>query len=368
MPRTRPTGRPRTRSWAGRATTSTPSRTSGPSSPTGSCSTATAGSPASIRTSASATLTRWGSAPCRTDHQERRERRPDSEGSSGRCEVQQERPEPALRGVLVRAVARVQDRRRVRPPQRSTLYVGDGGLPVVAGALAPQLGARVRLQEELRLRGRPAGRGRRRRHQPRPGPEHVRRQQRPAGAGAVRRHRLRQDPRPGLRTGGHQPAGRAVPSSTGAASRSASTRPRPTSAGSRGSPRRSTCVPCPASDRRSGSPRTASPIPAAGAARYSTSRFYRALTTFQFSSRLLFRNISEYNTLDGTLDLNFLLTYRVNAGTVFYAGYDDHYQQSDLIRGDLLDWHEVGGRPPDPTWRQRTNRAVFLKFQYLFRY
>ena len=60
-------------------------------------------------------------------------------------------------------------------------------------------------------------------------------------------------------------------------------------------------------------------------------QIYRALTTYQFSNRLLFRNISEYNTLDGTLDLNFLLTYRVNAGTVFYAGYDDHYQQADLI-------------------------------------
>ena len=97
-------------------------------------------------------------------------------------------------------------------------------------------------------------------------------------------------------------------------------------------------------------------------------RIYRALTTYQFSNRLLFRNISEYNTLRGKLDLNFLLTYRVNAGTVFYAGYDDHYQQADRIDGDLLDWHEVGGGRSSWTWRQRTNRAVFLKFQYLFRY
>ena len=97
-------------------------------------------------------------------------------------------------------------------------------------------------------------------------------------------------------------------------------------------------------------------------------QIYRALTTYQFSNRLLFRNISEYNTFDGTLDLNFLLTYRVDAGTVFYAGYDDHYQQADLIEGDLTDWRDVGGRRPDPTRRQRTNRAVFLKLQYLFRY
>ena len=97
-------------------------------------------------------------------------------------------------------------------------------------------------------------------------------------------------------------------------------------------------------------------------------QIYRALTTYQFSNRLLFRNISEYNTLDGTLDLNFLLTYRVNAGTVFYAGYDDHYQRADLIEGDLLDWRDVGGRGLRALGRRRTNRAVFLKLQYLFRY
>ncbi|MCY4119473.1 MAG: hypothetical protein OXG72_00940, partial [Acidobacteria bacterium] len=78
--------------------------------------------------------------------------------------------------------------------------------------------------------------------------------------------------------------------------------------------------------------------------------------------------ISEYNTLDQTLDLNFLFTYRVNAGTVLYAGYDDHYQQSDLIEGDLTDWYDVGGRGLHVLGRQRTNRAVFVKFQYLFRY
>ena len=97
-------------------------------------------------------------------------------------------------------------------------------------------------------------------------------------------------------------------------------------------------------------------------------RIYRALTTYQFSNRLLFRNISEYHSLDGTLDLNFLLTYRVNAGTVFYAGYDDHYQQADRIEGDLLDWYDVGGGRLRTTGGQRTNRAVFLKLQYLFRY
>ena len=97
-------------------------------------------------------------------------------------------------------------------------------------------------------------------------------------------------------------------------------------------------------------------------------KIYRALTTYQFSNRLLFRNISEYNTLDRTLDLNFLVTYRVNAGTVFHAGYDDHYQQADRIEGALTDWDDSAGRWFRATDRQRTNRAVFLKIQYLFRY
>ena len=40
----------------------------------------------------------------------------------------------------------------------------------------------------------------------------------------------------------------------------------------------------------------------------------RALTTFQFTERLLLRNIMEYNSFDRTLDGNVLLTYRVNSG------------------------------------------------------
>ena len=55
----------------------------------------------------------------------------------------------------------------------------------------------------------------------------------------------------------------------------------------------------------------------------------RALNTYQFTDRLLFRNITEFNTFDETLGLNFLVTYRVNSGTAFYIGYDDHYQQRE---------------------------------------
>ena len=96
-------------------------------------------------------------------------------------------------------------------------------------------------------------------------------------------------------------------------------------------------------------------------------KIYRALTTYQFTDRLLFRHISEYNTLDKTLDLNFLCTYRVNAGTVVYVGYDDHYQQADLIEA-TVDGDDMAQQLFHATERRRTNRAVFLKLQYLFRY
>ena len=96
-------------------------------------------------------------------------------------------------------------------------------------------------------------------------------------------------------------------------------------------------------------------------------RIFRALSTYQFTERFLMRNISEYNTFDKTLALNLLLTYRVNAGTVFYVGYDDHHQQADLIERDR-DGDGIPDRLFHTMERRRTNRAVFLKLQYLFRY
>ena len=73
------------------------------------------------------------------------------------------------------------------------------------------------------------------------------------------------------------------------------------------------------------------------------------------------RNISEYNTFDTQFDLNLLFTYRVNGGTVFYVGYDDHYRQERFIE-DLEDQLFLTGE------YRRTNRAIFTKLQYLFRY
>ena len=95
----------------------------------------------------------------------------------------------------------------------------------------------------------------------------------------------------------------------------------------------------------------------------------RALSTYQVNDRLALRNIAEFNTLQGTVGLNVLASYRVNAGTVFYIGYDDRYRQGDLIVGDDLDGDGVPDYLfPSITALQRTNRAFFTKFQYLFRY
>ena len=91
-------------------------------------------------------------------------------------------------------------------------------------------------------------------------------------------------------------------------------------------------------------------------------RVLRALSTFTFTDRLLLRNITEYDSFRGTRGTNVLLTYRVNALTVFYVGYDDHFRQTDRI-DDVR----------DPRFFQaaafrRTNRALFTKLRVLFRY
>lgn len=97
-------------------------------------------------------------------------------------------------------------------------------------------------------------------------------------------------------------------------------------------------------------------------------KILRGSGTLQVTDRLAVRNITEYNTsrIAGSgkaFVFNWLFTYRINAGTVAYAGYDDRYQQANLITS--------GGHPvfnADNESRQPTNRLFFVKFQYLFRY
>ncbi|MQA89084.1 MAG: hypothetical protein GEU90_02435 [Gemmatimonas sp.] len=95
-------------------------------------------------------------------------------------------------------------------------------------------------------------------------------------------------------------------------------------------------------------------------------KIFRARNTLQVTDRLSARNIAEYNTFDGALSLNLLFNYRVNAGTVFYIGYDDHYQQGNLI--ELVEAGEGDEQLYLTDDLRRTNRALFVKFQYLLRY
>ena len=91
-------------------------------------------------------------------------------------------------------------------------------------------------------------------------------------------------------------------------------------------------------------------------------KIFRTQTSYQFTDRLLLRNILEYNTFNRTFGANLLVTYRVNSGSVFYIGYDDRYKQGHLIFDD----------DDEPlfftTDFERTNRAFFMKISYLFRY
>ncbi len=87
-------------------------------------------------------------------------------------------------------------------------------------------------------------------------------------------------------------------------------------------------------------------------------KIFRTRTTYQFTDRLLLRYILEHNTFSKTLGNNLLMTYRINAGTVAFLGYDDRYRQGRRIDELLFPTAAL----------QRTNRAVFGKLSYLFRY
>ena len=87
-------------------------------------------------------------------------------------------------------------------------------------------------------------------------------------------------------------------------------------------------------------------------------KIFRTRTTYQFTERLLLRHIAEHNTQSVTVGNNILFTYRINAGTVVFAGYDDRFQRGSRIDSILF----------PTTALQRTNRAVFGKISYLFRY
>ena len=87
-------------------------------------------------------------------------------------------------------------------------------------------------------------------------------------------------------------------------------------------------------------------------------KIFRTRTTYQFTDRFLVRHIMDYNSRSMTLGNNLLLTYRINAGTVAFLGYDDRFQSGTHINDTLFLNRAF----------QRVNHAIFTKVSYLFRY
>ncbi|MCB0277445.1 MAG: carbohydrate binding family 9 domain-containing protein [Calditrichaeota bacterium] len=76
----------------------------------------------------------------------------------------------------------------------------------------------------------------------------------------------------------------------------------------------------------------------------------RTRFSYQFTRELFLRTIIQYDNFDNRLDIDPLLSYKVNPFTVFYLG-STH---------DLRDFGRLGGF-------SQTNRQFFFKFQYLIR-
>jgi hypothetical protein len=85
---------------------------------------------------------------------------------------------------------------------------------------------------------------------------------------------------------------------------------------------------------------------------------HRLKATYQFTDRVQLRSILEYNTYRGTFGSNLLFSYEINAGTVFFLGYDDQFEEAININDEIYDTDRM----------LRTSRAFFMKIAYLFRY
>ncbi|MDF1545564.1 MAG: DUF5916 domain-containing protein [bacterium] len=86
-------------------------------------------------------------------------------------------------------------------------------------------------------------------------------------------------------------------------------------------------------------------------------QIFRSRLDYQFTRELFLRFVLQYNTFDDEVDIEPLLTYRVNPFTVFYLGMTGRYQKFDH-----LDYSGLN----DSAWKL-SDRQIFAKFQYLFR-
>jgi len=85
---------------------------------------------------------------------------------------------------------------------------------------------------------------------------------------------------------------------------------------------------------------------------------FRLRTNMQFTKELFLRLILQYNTFNERVDIEPLLSYKLNPFSIFYIG-STH---------DFRDFKNDASEPPtynNPGWHQ-TSRQYFMKFQYLF--
>ena len=83
----------------------------------------------------------------------------------------------------------------------------------------------------------------------------------------------------------------------------------------------------------------------------------RSRATYQFSRQWFLRVIVQYNDFSERLDIEPLLTWKLNPFTVFYIGASSRYQYYDSESYSAVDASE---------W-EMSSRQFFAKFQYLFR-
>ncbi|MDZ4700881.1 MAG: DUF5916 domain-containing protein [Rhodothermales bacterium] len=81
----------------------------------------------------------------------------------------------------------------------------------------------------------------------------------------------------------------------------------------------------------------------------------RLLTTYQFTRQLSLRAVAQYNDFSNRLDIDPLLTFRINPFSAFYIGSTHGLDSFN------------GRNPGDARYYVQTERQIFFKFQYLFR-
>ncbi|MCI0694308.1 hypothetical protein L0337_20155 [candidate division KSB1 bacterium] len=77
----------------------------------------------------------------------------------------------------------------------------------------------------------------------------------------------------------------------------------------------------------------------------------RTRVNYQFTRELFLRLITQYNDFSRGFNVEPLLSYKLNAFTIFYIGSTHQYLDLDPNRNDLT----------------QTSRQFFMKFQYLVR-